>query len=186
MKKIPVLAAVLLLAASSAFAAATATGTTNLNLTVSNEANISITTTNTTLSSGTTTFNDYTGTTNYTYQIRTTQSGGTGAITVYISSDFSAGGGGLPSVAVPATAGDALTFTCTAAVGTPCSSAQTAGTSAVGAATAVTFGANAHAGAPGAVATNGATGSVNWNFTNDPKYPTGSYQAVATFTISAA
>jgi hypothetical protein len=184
MKKILGLATVLLLAASSAFAAATATGTTNLNLTVSNEANISITTTNTTLSSGTTTFNDYTGTTNYTYQIRTTQSGGTGSITVLISTDFSAGGGGLPSVAVPATTGDALTFTCTANVGTACSSAQTSSTTA--AATAVTFGANAHAGAPGAVATNGAAGSVSWNFTNDPKYPTGSYQAVATFTISAA
>lgn len=183
MRKIAILAAALLFAATSAFAAS-ATGTTNLNLTVSNEANISITTTNTTLSSGTTTFNDYTGITNYAYQIRTTQSGGTGAITVEITTDFSAGGGGLPSVAVPATTGDALMFTCTAAVGTACSTAQTASTSA--AATAVTFGANAHAGNPGAVATSGAAGSVSWDFTNDPKYPTGSYTAVATFTISAA
>lgn len=182
MRKILGLAVVLMLGAASAFAAS-ANGTTNLNLTVANEANISITTANTTLSSGTTTFNDYTGTTNYVYQVRTTQSGGTGSITLEVTTDFSAGGGGLPSVAVPATAGDALTFTCTAAVGTACSTAQTASTSA--AATAVTFGANAHAGNPGAVGTNGAAGSVSWDFTNDPKYPTGSYTAVATFTISA-
>jgi len=183
MKKTLLFAAVMMLLATTAFAQATATGTTNLNLTVSNEANISITTANTALASGGTTFNDYTGTTNYVYQIRTTQATGTGSITLKITSDFSAGGGGLPSVAVPATAGDALTFTCTSAAGTPCAAAQTASTTA--SATAVTFGANAHAGAPGAVATSGAAGSVTWDFTNDPKYPTGGYTAIATFTISA-
>lgn len=181
MKKTLTIAAILLLAASSAFAQATATGKTNLNLTVANEANISITTANTTLSSGANPFTDYTGTTNYTFQIRTS-SGGTGSITLLITTDFSAGGGGLPSVASPPTAGDKLTFTCTAATGTACSTAQTASMST--AATAVSFGGSAHAGGPGSVASNGAAGSVSWDFTNDPAYPVGSYTAVATFTIS--
>src|SRR5579872_2140584 len=128
MKKTLLLASVLLLA-SSAFAQATATGTTNLKLTVANEANLSITTLNTTLGSVGSTFNDYTGTTNYVYQIRTTQSGGTGSITLQITTDFSAGGG-LPSVASPASTGDALTFTCNAAVGSACATPQTASTTA--------------------------------------------------------
>jgi hypothetical protein len=44
-----------------------------------------------------------------------------------------------------------------------------------------TFGANTHS------AGAGTTGnSVAWTLLNDPAYPTGSYTAVATFTISAS
>jgi hypothetical protein len=182
MKKTLIFAAALLLAASTAFAQAhTASGTTTLSLVVGNEANIAITNSTTNLSTSATTFSDYTGTTNFKYQVRTS-SGGSGSITVLITTDFSAGGPGLPSVQTPPTAGDTLTFTCTAAVGSACSSAQTASTTV--AATAISFGANAHAGAPGAV-TNGADGSVIWSLTNDPAYAAGTYTAVATFTISA-
>jgi hypothetical protein len=181
MKKTLILVAALLLAASMAHAQVTAMGTTSLVLAVGNEANIAITNSTTNLTTSLSTFSDYMGTTNFKYQVRTSSSG-TGSITVLITSDFSAGGSGLPSVKTPPTAGDTLTFTCTAAVGSPCSSAQTASTQT--AATAVSFTANTHAGAPGPV-TNGATGSVVWDLTNDPAYATGTYTAVATFTISA-
>ncbi len=184
MKKTITFVAVLLLAACSAFAQATATDKTNLVLTVANEANIAIITTSTGLSSGTTTFNDYTGTTNFKYQVRTTQSTGSGSITLKITTDFATScTGGVPCVGTPPTAGDALTYSCTGDVGTVCSTPQTAST---GSSTNVLgFGQNVHAGSPGSVANKGANGAVAWDLTNDPIYPTGSYTAVATFTISA-
>ena len=184
MKKTLIVVVALLLSASLGYAATvTATGTTTLSLTVSNEANIAVTTSTTTLSSGNTTFSDYTGTTNYKYQIRTSSGGTGGSVTLKVTADFSDGSLGKPSVGSPPTGGDLLTFTCTAAVGTACASAQTASTTVD--ATAITFGINAHAGAPGNVSANGANGSVVWNFTNDPIYPTGPYSATVTFTISA-
>lgn len=184
MKKTLIVAAALVLSASFAHAATvTATDTTTLSLAVSNEANIAVITTTTLLSSGTTTFSDYTGTTNYKYQIRTSSGGSGGSVTLKVTTDFSNGTGGQPSVGSPPTLGDLLKFTCTAAVGTACATAQTASTSVD--ATAITFGTNVHAGAPGNVTANGANGSVIWNFTNDPIYPTGTYTATVTFTISA-
>jgi hypothetical protein len=58
-------------------------------------------------------FVDYTGTTAFLYKIRTTQSTGTGAVNVKITSDFAGAGG--PSVLTPPSAGDALTYSCTVA-----------------------------------------------------------------------
>jgi hypothetical protein len=73
-------------------------------------------------------------------------------------------------------AGDSLTYTCTvAAPGTACSGSQTASTTA--STPVASFGADAHA--------TGNAGSVAWSLTNDPLYPTGSYSATVTFTISA-
>ncbi len=113
--------------------------------------------------------------------MRTTKTGGSGTITVKITTDFSGTGG--PSVGTPPTAGDALTYSCTsAASGTPCTgSANAASTSA--ATTVVTFGADAHS-TGGASASD--AGSVTWSLTNDPVYKTGTYTATATFTISAS
>ena len=155
-----------------------ATGTTNLVLTVGPEAAISISTATTNLTTSTSTFaNPFIGTTNFTYKIRTTKVGGTGNVTAYVSSDFSNGSSNQPSVANPPT-GDSLTYTCTvAAPGTACGSAQTATTVAASATPVASFGADAHA--------TGNTGSVNWSLTNDPLYPTGTYNATVTFTISA-
>ena len=177
MKKTLLAAVVLLLSASLAGAATvTATGTTTLSLTVSNEASITITNGTTTLAATGTVFNPYTGTTNFTYKIRTTQTSGSGSIQLEITTDFSGTGG--PSVGTPPNAGDALTYTCTTASGTACSTAQTASTSAQ--TSVATFGADAHS-----VTVAGDAGSVAWSLTNDPKYKTGSYTATATFTISA-
>jgi hypothetical protein len=176
MKKILLAAVVLLLSASLAGASTvTATGTSTLSLTVSNEASITITTTTTLAATGTV-FNPYTGTTNFTYKIRTTQTGGSGSIVLQISPDFSPSGG--PSVGTPPTTGDALTYTCSTASGTACSTAQTASTSAP--TNVATFGTDAHS-----VSTSGDAGSVTWSLTNDPKYKTGSYSATVTFTVSA-
>src|ERR1700733_13187400 len=94
--KMLVLGAALMFMGSIAHAqTATANAPATLNLTVSNEATIAIDA-NTPLATALTSFADYTGTTNYHYQVRTTTSG---TITFQITTDFSAGGSGLPSVA---------------------------------------------------------------------------------------
>jgi hypothetical protein len=158
--------------ASAQFAA---TGTTTVSVSVSAEASLQVNTATTTLTSASI-FGNYTGTTSLTYKIRTTQSTGTGAITLHVTSDFSPANG--PSVATPPTAGDTLAYTCTvASPGTACSGSQTSSTSTstgVG-----TFG----AGASSALAGNSA--SVAWTLANDPVYKTGSYTATVTFTVSA-
>jgi hypothetical protein len=46
----------------------------------------------------------------------------------------------------------------------------------------VTFGAGAHT----VTFPGGDTATTAWTLTNDPKYPTGSYSAIVTFTISAS
>ena len=158
----------------SAFGQFAATGTTNLSVTIGPEAAIQINTATTALTSAGP-FTNYTGTTSLTYKIRTTQTGGTGSIVLEITTDFAAGG---PSVAAPP-AGDALTYTCTvAAPGTACSGSVTPLTTAT--TSVATFGANASS------AKAGNAGSVAWDLPDDPAYKTGSYTAVATFTISAA
>lgn len=159
------------------------TGTTTVSVTVGAEAALTIGGGGaTTLSSVGTNFANYTGTTSLTYFIRTTASGGTGTITLKVTTDFTCASGG-PCVATPPTAGDALTYSCTVATpgnggtATPCSGSQTASTSTttpVG-----TFGADAHS------LNTGNSGSVSWTLTNDSKYKTGTYSAVVTFTISA-
>ena len=171
--------AVILLAglgASSAFGQFNSTGTTTVSVTVGAEASIQIDTGTTGLTSSGTLFSDYTGTTNYTYKVRTTKSGGTGTITLRVTSDFSPAGG--PSVTTPPSGGDALTYTCTVVAPASACSSQTSSTSA---STAVaSFGADARSAKAG-----NAGNAVNWTLTNDPVYQTGSFNSTATFTISA-
>jgi hypothetical protein len=165
-----------LIAAPASYGQFAATGTTTLSVTVSAEAALSVTTSTTTLAAIGTIFNPYTGTTNLTYKIRTTQSTGTGSVTLKVTSDFSPAGG--PSVATPPTAGDALSYTCTAAApATACSGSQTSSTSA--STSVATFGAGASS------ANAGNSASTVWSLTNDPTYKTGSYSATVTYTISA-
>jgi hypothetical protein len=151
----------------------------NLSILVSPEAALTIQTTTTSLTSPLTNFSAYTGTTNFTYFVRTTKSGGTGSVTVAVA-DFSPAGG--PSIVTPPTPTDKLTYSCTVPAAssgsvTPCTGPVTAATSATNVAT---FGADTRS--PFA----GVGSSVSWTLTNDPLYQTGSYTAVATFTISAS
>lgn len=147
-----------------------------MSVTIQPEAAIRIDTAVTTLTSTGTSFSNYTGTTAYTYKIRTLASGGSGTIQLQVTADFSPANG--PSVASPPTAGDQLTYTCTvASPGTACTGTQVASTTA--ATSVATFGAAASSVAAGN------TGSLSWTLTNDPLYRTGSYTATTTLTISA-
>jgi hypothetical protein len=170
-------AAALLLISGAAHAASTDTGTTTLGVTVGAEAAFSVTTANTSLTTTGTVFgNPYTGTTNFTYKVRTSQTNGAGTVTLKVTSDFNPLGVG-PSVLTPVTPGDALQYSCTAgASATACSTGQTASTTA--STNVATFGADVHSGSAGD------SGSVAWTLTNDPVYKTGSYTATVTFTIS--
>jgi len=151
------------------------TGTTTISVSVGSEASIRVDTATTTLTTAGT-FANYTGTTNLTYRIRTSNPGGNGTITARVTTDFSPAGG--PSVASPPTAGDVLEYTCTiSAPGTACAGTQTASTAAD--TSVATFGADA------ASVSAGNSGSVAWTLTNDPVYDTGTYTAVVTFTIAA-
>src|SRR5882757_1029033 len=133
MKVINLTARSLLLGVVSAFAlGAQTTGTSTLSLNIPAEASITITTPTTNLTAASA-FAPYTGTTGFSFSIRTSVSGGTGSIQLKITSDFTPSGG--PSVGTPPTAG--------------------------------------------------ASGTVSWSLTNDTIYKSGSYNATATFTISA-
>jgi opacity protein-like surface antigen len=179
MKRLSILAVLAVLCMSSlSYAQFASTGTTTLSVTVGTEAAIRIDTSATTLATSGGNFgNPYTGTTNFTYKVRTTQSGGSGAITLKVTTDFDGTGG--PKVTPPPTAGDALTYSCTkSGVGTACTGPLTASTATD--TNVVTFGANAKS------AIAGDTGSVAWSLTNDPAYATGTYTATVTFTVSAA
>ena len=167
-------ACVLLALAGTAHAQFAPTGTGNVSVNIGAEASIQIDTKDLTLTSVGTSFADYTGTTAFTYKIRT--GSGSAGITLKVTTDFSGTGG--PSVASPPTAGDTLAYTCTvSSPGTACSASQTASTTSstpVG-----TFGADNHS------ASAGNSGSVAWTLTDDPQYSTGTYTATVTFTISA-
>jgi len=175
MRVINLTARSLLLGIVSAFAlAAQTTGTSTLSLNIPAEASITITTPTTNLTAASA-FAPYTGTTGFSFSIRTSASGGTGSIQLKITSDFTPSGG--PSVGTPPTAGDLLTYGCNASTGTACSGSQTA--SSTVSTPVVVFGADAHS------PTAGASGTVSWSLTNDTIYKSGSYNATATFTISA-
>jgi len=159
----------------TAFGQWAATGTTQLQVTVGPEAALLINTATTALTTPGTVFTDYTGTTSFSYKIRTNSGTHGGNITLEVTTDFAPAGG--PSVGTPPSAGDTLTYTCTvAAPGTGCSGTVTASTTA--ATSVATFGASAHS------AKAGNAGSTAWDLTNDPTYVVGTYNATVTYTIS--
>jgi hypothetical protein len=180
MKNILTLVAAVLFTVSLAHAQlGTSTGTTTVSVTVSAEAALNITTSSTSLASTGTNFANYTGSTGLTYYVRTTQSGGSGSITLKVTSDFSPANG--PSVTTPPSTGDKLAYTCTlSGVGTACTGSVTSSTST--STSVATFGAGAHT----VTFPGGDTATTAWTLTNDPKYYTGSYSATVTFTISAS
>jgi len=160
----------------------TTTGTTTASVTVLAEAALSAITATTTLASAGTNFTNYTGTTSMTYFVRTTKVGGTGSITLKVTTDFSPAGG--PSVTTAPSAGDALTYSCTVAnpgnngTATACTGPVTASTAASTAL--AVFGTDNRS------LVTGNSASVSWTLTNDPKYQTGTYTATVTLTISAS
>jgi hypothetical protein len=140
-----------------------------LGVTVGSEASFTAVDGNTSLYKADTAFGAYTGTTNFTYKIRTTLVGGSGSITVLVT-EFSGTGG--PAVAD-------LTYTCSApAPGSPCPSSTAASTST--ASSVVSFGADAHS------ADTGDAGATVWTLVDQPQMKTGNYTVTATYTISAA
>ena len=180
MKKALALTALgLMLVAASALAQSFGpTGTTQLSVAVAAEAQIEINTATTSFSTSSS-FADYTGTTNLTYKIRTSKTAGTGtgSIVVQITSDFAPTGG--PTVGgTQLTSSDTPTYVCSASSpATACSGSVTPSTTS--STSVYGFGADNHS------AKAGNTGSVTWTVPNDPLYPTGTYLATATFTISA-
>ena len=175
LKTIPLLALGLLLMPSLARAQfGTPTGTTTVSVTIGPQAGLNIVNSSTPL---TLTGSNFTGSTNLTYFVRTTTTGGGGSITLKVTTDFSPTGG--PSVGSPPTTGDALTYTCTvASPGTACTGTQIS--SITTQTNLATFAANVH------TAAGGSTASVNWSLNNDPNYKTGTYNSTVTFTISAS
>ena len=163
------------LAAISAEAQFNTTGTTSVSVVVGAEASIQVNTATTTLSNVGTIFANYTGTTSLTFKMRTTKTGGSGSITLKVTSDFSPASG--PSVATPPTAGDALSYTCTVATGTACTGSVNSSTAS--STSVATFGADFHSASAGNAA------SVAWTLTDDPTYKTGTYAATVTFTVAA-
>lgn len=177
MKRFVTIVACCLLALTGLAQAQNSTGTTTLSVAVGAEAALTVTTGTTTLATASTIFgNPFTGTTNLLYFIRTTKTGGTGTLTLKVTTDFSGAGG--PSVATPPSSGDELTYTCTvSAPGNACSGSQIASTSA--------FTPLGSWGAGASSAKAGNSASVAWSLTDDPAYATGTYTATATFTIAS-
>jgi len=170
----------LLFTASFAYGQA-GTGTTTVSVTVAAEAALTVTTGTTTLTTAGF-FANYTGTTNLTYYLRTTQGTGGGNLQLEVTTDFPCASGG-PCVGTPPTAGDTLSYTCTVAnpgnsgSATACSGSVNASTTALSNVGTFT------AGSSSLKAGNAA--SVTWALTDDPKYKTGTYTATVTFSISA-
>ena len=168
----------LLLLVSSSFPAGGGTGTTTQTLSATINPAWNLTTPGTaTLTHTQSTFQPFHATFAVNYEVRTTPVG-SGKITLQVTSDFSPTGG-------PSAASGALTYTCTSAnLGTPCSGTQTASTTAQ--TPVLTLPASACTGGGGACSGQDPN-SVNLTFTltDSPAYPTGSYSANVTFTISA-
>jgi hypothetical protein len=166
--------AVLLVVTPAAFGEWAATGTTNVTVTVAAEAAISVNSA-TPLASVGTLFANYTGSTSFSYKVRTAASGGSGSITAQVTTDFGPGG---PSVATSGATGNTLSYGCSlSGVGTACGGLVTASTTV--ATDVANFGVNARS------AKTGDSGTLSWVLVNDPQYQTGDYEATVTFTISA-
>jgi hypothetical protein len=122
-------------------------------------------------------FQPFTATVPVNYQVRTTPVGG-GTITLQVTGDFTPAGG-------PAAASGALTYVCSGAnLGTACSGTQTASTTVQ--TPILTVPASSCTGGGGACSgQNPNSMSVTFTLTDSPVYPTGTYSANVTFTISA-
>jgi hypothetical protein len=130
-----------------------------------------------TLSKNTNAFQPFTATVPVSYQVRTTPAG-SGSITLRVTSDFTPSGG-------PSAANGALTYVCSGAnLGTPCSGSQTSSTA--GQTQVLSIPSSACTGGGGACSNqNPNSMTVTFTLADSPVYPTGTYSASVTFTISA-
>ena len=130
-----------------------------------------------TLTTSSHTFQSFAATFPVSYQVRTTPVG-SGKITVQVTKDFSPTGG-------PTAASGALTYVCSGAnLGTACSGTQTASTTT--STPVLTVPASACTGGGGACSSqNPNSMNLTFTLTDNPVYPTGTYSANITFTISA-
>jgi hypothetical protein len=181
---VPLVAWGALLLAPSRLQAATATTTETLQAVISPEGGLFSFSNSVTLTKTGTVFNNFTGSLSIQYRERTTQTTGSGTITLKATADFTPTGG--PSIASPPSTGDALTYTCSGAtLGTNCSGTQTVSTTA--STNVVTFAASECTGGGGSCSSSSPnTMTLSFTLTDDPKYATGSYSATLTFTISAS
>ncbi len=173
MKKLALLAVVAALFVPCAFAQALQTST--VGVTVAAEAGLTVPT-NATLTESGNFFANYTGSSTFTYYVRTSATG-SGNIQLQVTGDFTPANG--PSVATSGTTGDLLTYVSSPVAPASAPAAQTASTSV--ATPVASFVGGAHS------AKGGNSGNaVNWTLVNDPAYATGAYTATVTWTISAA
>ena len=129
------------------------------------------------LTAGATKFAPFSGTLGVNYRARTTP-GGSGTITLRVTSDFLPAGG-------PSAAAAALSYTCgSASLGTPCSGTQTASTTLQTPVLNLPASRCTGGGGP-CSASDPASLNLNLTLTDNPGYATGSYSAQLTFTISA-
>lgn len=158
--------------------------TQTLQATISPRGDLFIITPSVALTKAGTIFNNYVSTAvSIQYRARTTQTSGSGTITLKVTSDFSPING--PSVGTPPSAGDALKYTCSGAtLGTNCSGSVTASTAAATSVLTIPASSCTGGGAPCSTADPN-TINVIFTLTNDPKYKTGNYTATVTWTISA-
>lgn len=152
-----------------------ATGNTTLNVTVGPAAAIRVDTATTNLTSPGN-FANYTGTTEWSYKIRTSSGTGSGQVVVKINPDFAPAGG-------PSVASGNLSYTCaltapSSGTGSACAGSVTAAATDTNVAT---FGAATRSTSSGTQ-----NNTVNWSLIDDPAYATGAYSATAVFTISAS
>jgi len=131
-----------------------------------------------TLTTSSHTFQSFAATFPVSYQVRTTPGGSGGKITLQVTNDFSPTGG-------PTAASGALTYVCGGAnLGTACSGTQTASTTT--STPVLTVPASACTGGGGACSSqNPNSMNLTFTLTDNPVYPTGTYSANITFTISA-
>jgi hypothetical protein len=154
--------------APAAFCQSTDTGTSILSISVGPEASFTSNTATATFA-GDTKFGAKTSTSNFTYKIRTSQTSGTGTVTMLVTT-FGTDGPALSD----------LTYGCTVvSPATGCGASSVAVSTSSGTNVA-NFGADAHSGDAGD------SGSVSWTLVDKPTVKTGTYTSTATFTISAS
>jgi len=154
--------------APAAFCQVNDSGVSTLSINVGPEASFT-SNTPTASFSGDTKFGAKTATSNFSYKIRTSQTTGSGSITVLVTA-FGANGPALSD----------LTYGCSVvSPATGCGSSGVTVDTETGTSVA-TFNSDAHS------ANAGDSGSVNWTLVDRPDVKTGTYTSTATFTISAS